>query len=58
MLAEALLGYAGRWVAIIDHVVVQDAATLDDLLDRLDQRQRDRARILRVAEHPKAVCFY
>jgi Family of unknown function (DUF5678) len=61
--AEELLGrqlrrYAGRWVAVIDYAVVQDAPTWDELLERLNEEQRERAELFYVSEHPDAINLY
>ena len=57
-LSTRLLKYAGRWVAVIDYDVVQDAATWGDLLERLDGEQRERAELFHVSEHPDALHLY
>lgn len=57
-LSRQLFQYAGKWVAVIDHDVVQDAATWDELLERLDERQRERAELFHVSEHPDALHLY
>jgi hypothetical protein len=57
-LSDTLSDYAGRWVAVIDHVVVKDAKTWDELIDRLDESQRERAETFHVSEHPGALHLY
>jgi hypothetical protein len=57
-LGGKLFQYAGRWVAVIDYAVERDAATLDELLEQLDEHERRSAEILRVSEHPDAIHLY
>lgn len=57
-LSSKLLDYAGKWVAVIDFDVVESAATWDELLERLDTEQRERAEVFHVAEHPDAINLY
>lgn len=57
ILAQELLGYAGRWVAIRDRSVVIAADSLEELLDRVvDPGGLDR--ILEVSREPTAGCFF
>lgn len=56
VMAEEALGvdliqYAGRWVAVQDHRVVDDDEILGRLVDRLNG-QRETAEIFRVRERP------
>jgi hypothetical protein len=46
-----LIEYAGRWVAVQDHRVVDDDESLGRLVDRLNG-QRETAEIFRVRERP------
>jgi len=46
-----LIQYAGHWVAVQDHRVVDDDETLGCLVDRLNG-QRSTAEIFRVQEEP------
>lgn len=46
-----LIEYAGRWVAVQDHRVVDDDENLGRLVDRLNG-QRETAEIFRVRERP------
>jgi hypothetical protein len=57
-LRAELVKYAGQCVAVIDYRVVHSAATLDDLLERLDDSERERARVLRVSDQPNALHLY
>jgi hypothetical protein len=57
-LRDQLVQYAGRWVAVIDYTVVRSAATWDQLLERLNKREREGARVFRVPEHPEAIHLY
>lgn len=56
-LGRALVQYAGRWVAVVDHAVIQDAETLDGLLEHI-KGQEEQAQVFRVPENPDAACFY
>jgi hypothetical protein len=58
LLSRELFKYAGRWVAVIDYDIVQDGATWDELLERLDEEQRGRAELFHVSEHPDAINLY
>jgi hypothetical protein len=51
-LAEALYGYAGEWVAVKDHVVIDNASDLGTLVGRLNG-QRATAEVFRVGENPE-----
>lgn len=55
-LAQELIEYAGRWVAVRDHSVVASADSLGDLLSRVSPEGLDR--ILEVAEDPHTGCFF
>jgi hypothetical protein len=57
-LRTKLLKYAGRWVAVIDYDVVQDSARWSDLLERLDEGQRESAELFYVSKHPDALHVY
>jgi hypothetical protein len=46
-----LIEYAGRWVAVQDHRVVDDDDQLERLVDRLNG-QRETAAIFKVRERP------
>ena len=50
-LGAELIQYAGRWVAVQDHRVVDDDEQLGCLVDRLNG-QRSTAEIFRVQEGP------
>jgi hypothetical protein len=56
VLAQELSRYAGRWVAIRDHGIVTSAATLDELLERVDPGGLDR--IFEVSRETVAGCLY
>jgi hypothetical protein len=56
-LGQELFQYAGRWVAVVDHAVIQDADTLDELLERIEG-QEEQAQVFRVPENPSVACFY
>jgi|HubBroStandDraft_1064217.scaffolds.fasta_scaffold860785_2 hypothetical protein len=53
-----LLNYAGRWVAVLDYEVTHDAATWSELLEQLDEGERERAELFHVSEHPDALHLY
>lgn len=57
-LSRKLFQYAGRWVAVIDHDVIRDANTWDELLEQLDEWERERAELFHVSEHPDALHLY
>jgi hypothetical protein len=57
-LSDQLDNYAGSWVAVVSHAVVQSAETWDQLLERLNPSQRERAEIFHVSEHPGALHLY
>ena len=50
-----LVQYAGKWVAVQDRTVLDNDATLEGLLDRLNG-QRGTAEIFKVREDPAAPC--
>lgn len=54
-LGVALIQYAGRWVAVQDHQVVDDDESLGCLVDRLNGL-RETAEIFRVQEEPTTGC--
>jgi Family of unknown function (DUF5678) len=58
LLGRKLLPYVGRWVAVIDRTVVQDAATWDELLERLTEKQKEEAEVFHVSERPDATNLY
>jgi len=41
-LADALASHVGEWVAVRNHIVVDSAVTLSELLDRVDPSSIDR----------------
>lgn len=49
-----LIEYAGRWVAVQNHQVVDDDANLGRLVDRLNG-QRETAAVFRVRERPNPI---
>jgi hypothetical protein len=55
-LGESFDDFAGQWVAIVNHAVVQHDATLNALLDRVDAEKVDR--IQHVAAEKTAFCFF
>jgi hypothetical protein len=55
-LSEALEAYVGRWVAVKDHKVVADAATLYDLLERVGDDEVDG--VFQVVEESGAASFF
>ncbi len=57
-LGSRLVQYAGRWVAVLDYVVVHSADTWDELLDLLSEGEREKARVFRVPEHPEAINLF
>lgn len=56
-LADTLDQYSGRWVAIRDHAVVADAATLGELREQIEG-ETEKVEILQVATDPHAACFF
>jgi hypothetical protein len=56
-LALTLDEFAGRWVAILEHEVVADAATLPQLLSESVVEEQD-VEIFRVADDPHAICCF
>lgn len=57
-LKHELVQHAGEVVAVIDYRVIRSAATLKELLGQLDEREREKARVLRVSDHPNALHLY
>ena len=55
-LATSFENYAGEWVAIRGHEVVQHSETLNGLLERVDTAQVDR--IQHVAAKRFGFCFF
>lgn len=55
-LGKSFKDFAGQWVAIVNHAVVQHAGTLNDLLDRVDPDKVDR--IQHVSAEKKTFCFF
>jgi len=55
-LAQSFENYAGQWVAILNHAVVQHSETLNGLLARVDAENVDR--IQHVASEKAAFCFF
>lgn len=51
-----LADYAGRWVAVRDHMVIADAATPAKLLERLGETKYEA--IFEVPEHSEGGCFF
>ena len=56
-LGRVLSQYAGQWVAVVDHAVIQHADTLDGLLERIKGPEEE-AEVFRVPENPDVACFY
>lgn len=52
-----LVQYAGDWVAVQDHSVLDNDKSLVALVGRLNGT-RDTAEIFKVREDPSAPCFY
>jgi hypothetical protein len=57
-LGLALDDYAGEWVGICDHSVVVSAATLEELVERIEASELKEIEVLRVPEDPNAACFF
>jgi hypothetical protein len=55
-LSEALEKYAGQWVAIRQHVVVEAADSLEALLEKLNDATVDR--VFEVPSDDAAACFF
>jgi hypothetical protein len=55
-LNDRLAEYAGRWVALRDHKIVADAATLKDLHGQI--KDSSEIEIVQVADDPHVACFY
>jgi hypothetical protein len=56
LLREALRQFAGEWVAVVNHVVVAHAPTLEQLVEQ-PGTQEDGAEVFQVADNDFA-CFY
>jgi hypothetical protein len=61
--AERKLGvvlddYAGEWVGIHNHSVVLNAATLEELVERIEAAKIQEVEVLQVPEDPNAACFF
>lgn len=48
--------YAGQWVAVDGHDVVAHAATLQDLLGQIEEKQVET--VFQVVEDGNSACFY
>ncbi len=57
-LNRKLSQYAGRWVAVIDHDVVQNAIAWDELVEQLTIHQREQAELFYVSDPPGALHLY
>lgn len=57
-LGVALDHYAGEWVGICDHSVVVHAATLGELVERIEASEVKEVEVLQVPEDPNAACFF
>jgi putative hemolysin len=57
-LAATLDQYAGRWVAVCNHVVVNDDETLEGLLEQIAAEQQEDVEVFQVAVDPHAACFF
>ncbi len=55
-LGNALGAYAGQWVAVREHCVVNHADTLNALLERVEPELPTLERIFEVVE-PGGICF-
>jgi hypothetical protein len=55
-LGDALKDYAGKWVAVREHVVVAHADTLKALLEQIAEQEVEA--VLEVPEDHTAVCFF
>lgn len=55
-LNDRLASYAGRWVALRDHQIVADAATLKELHGQIEDSAE--IEIVQVADDPHVACFY
>jgi hypothetical protein len=55
-LAHTLDQYSGQWVAVRDHAVVANAATLEELHGQGERQGK--VEIFRVATDPHAACFF
>ena len=53
-LSEALLDYAGQWVAVSGDSVIAHAPTLIELLDQSTEAES----VFQVVEDKEAVCFF
>lgn len=56
-LAQTLEQFAGRWVAVRDHAVVANSATLEGLLEQIEEAGEE-LEVFQVAEDPHAACFF
>jgi hypothetical protein len=59
-LANTLTQYAGQWVAVCNHEVIEAALTLEELESLLEQSEEDTSEVevFEVAEDPHAACFF
>jgi hypothetical protein len=55
-LNDRLAAYAGRWVALRDHKIVADAATLKELHAQIEDSAE--IEVVQVADDPHVACFY
>jgi hypothetical protein len=55
-LGDTLDQYAGKWVAVRDHAVVDVADTLEALLEQIEATEE--IEVFQVAEDRHAVCFF
>jgi hypothetical protein len=60
--AEEALGatlerFAGRWVAVENHLVIDDDETLEGLLEKITECSED-VEVFQVAVDPHAACFF
>jgi hypothetical protein len=55
-LAHHLEDFKGKWVAVSDHAVVANAATLHDLMELIDVDAVDA--VFEVAEVQSAACYF
>ena len=50
--------YAGQWVGVCDHEVVASAATLGELVERIEASGKTEVEVIQVPEDTSAACFF
>jgi Family of unknown function (DUF5678) len=50
--------YSGEWVGVRDHEIVANAATLEELIERLEAAGETEVEAIQVPADPGAACFF